>query len=285
MAEDAWRELVEFLPAVRVRSGKSEQLRERVALEVPLELRINGHPHTLLMTSPGLVEELALGYLLSSGFIRGAEQVRGMDSGWVELPGAGRALWVDVSLPPEAATWAQVRRVTPAASSCGLCGLESLDDLCAEVPPVKDDRLRVGLPALFRLFAAMRRGQEVFRHTGGTHAAALGHPSGELLFLAEDIGRHNALDKVIGQAARQGVDPGGCVCVLSGRFSYEMALKAARVGIPVVGSVSAPTNLGLELLKRLGITLVGFAREPRATIFTHPQRILTNGQTLEMAEE
>jgi FdhD protein len=135
----------------------------------------------------------------------------------------------------------------------------------------------VELGAVFGLLKLMEARQDVFARTGGTHAAALGTPQGELVSVAEDIGRHNALDKAIGSAMRgdaPSFEPARCLAVLSGRLSYEMALKLARVGIPVAASVSAPTGLCVRLLERLNITLIAFCRPPRATIFAHPERIL-----------
>ncbi|MBI4799545.1 MAG: formate dehydrogenase accessory sulfurtransferase FdhD [Desulfarculus sp.] len=249
--------------------------------ESPVELRLNGRSHTILMATPVLLEELALGYCLSEGVVEQAGQVEGMTAGQVELPAIGPAHWVDVSLSPELARRAKLRRMAPAATSCALCGLESFRDLPGQLTPVADSGLTVDLDCLFGLLGAMEAGQSIFKRTGGTHAAALGMPQGRIIGVAEDIGRHNALDKALGLALRgqgQAFDPGHCLAMLSGRLSYEMALKVARVGIPLVASVSAPTALCVALLERLNITLVAFCRPPRATVYTHPRRVAWSEQ-------
>lgn len=266
--------------ANRVRGGHAQALEERAAVELPFELRLNGRSHTVLMVSPLLLEELALGMCISEGLVDSPAQVQGVALGQAEVPGVGAVIWADVSLPPEVARRAKVRRVAPAATSCGLCGLESFSELGGSITPVAGEGLRVELKALFDLCAAMEQGQQIFSATGATHAAALGDGQGRLLCMGEDVGRHNALDKAIGLAIKAGVDFKNCLGVLSGRLSYEMALKSARAGIPVLASVSAPTSLALNLMGRLNMTMVGFLRGDRATVYTHPQRVLLEGQPL-----
>lgn len=266
--------------AVRVVGYDSRGHQEYTAVEAPLELRLNGRSHTILMITPDLVEELARGYCLSQGVVERPDQVLGVRLGQGRLPGLGLALWADVSLDPEIARRARVRRMAPAATSCGLCGLQSLDDLCGEVQPVPETDLAVECEALHRLLAAMEKGQTVFPRTGGAHAVALGNARGELLAMAEDVGRHNALDKALGLALKAGLDPRGCLAVLSGRISYEMALKAAWAGLPLLASVSAPTSLGVALLTRLGLTGVGFVRGQRLTVYSHAWRLRLSGQPL-----
>lgn len=272
-------------PATRLEEGRARATQENLAVETPFELRLNGRSHTMLMVSPLMLEELALGLCLSEGLVDEAGQVLGVDLGAGDLEGLGPVLWADVRLPPELARRAKVRRVAPAATSCGLCGLESLKQMGACPPPLTGAGPQVALEDIFGLCRAMEARQELFRASGGCHAVGLGDAQGRLLGLAEDVGRHNALDKVIGLALGQGWDLGQCVAMLSGRLSYEMALKSARAGIPVVASVSAPTSLGLALMQRQNLTLVGFLRPPRATVYTHPQRVLVNGQPLAQAGE
>jgi FdhD protein len=267
--------------AVSLEAGEACLASPSVAREVPCEIRLNGASHTILMASPGQLEELALGHCLSEGLIERPHQVELVNSGQTRLPALGAAHWVDVRLDPLLARRAKLRRLAPAASSCSLCGLESLRHLPREMAPLADDALVVEMDAVFRLLEAMESRQEVFSRTGGTHAAALGTTQGELISLAEDIGRHNALDKALGAAIlRQRAEfaPRDCLAMLSGRMSYEMALKVARVGLPVVASVSAPTGLCVDLLRRLNITLIAFCRPPRATIYTHPRRVAGSDQ-------
>jgi len=271
-------------PAVQVDSDATLARATELAVEAPLELRLNGRSHTILMVTPSRLEELARGYCLSEGLANRPDQVLGISLGQGQLPGLGLVLWADVHLDPELARRAKVRRVAPAATSCGLCGLQSLDDLAGEVAPVPADDLAIECQALHRLLAAMEAGQEIFPRTGGAHAVALGAPTGELVAMAEDVGRHNALDKALGLALLAGRDPRGLVAILSGRISYEMALKAARAGLPLVASVSAPTSLGVALLDRLGLTGVGFLRGQRLTVYSHAWRVRLAGRPLPLAE-
>lgn len=277
-------EAIRPAPAVQVDGQVSQARRESVAGETPLELRLNGRSHTILMATPDLVEELAWGYCLSEGVVDSPDQVLAVSLGQGRLPGLGLVLWADVRLTPDIARRAKVRRVAPAATSCGLCGLQSLDDLAGEVAPVPADDLAIECQALHRLLSAMEAGQKIFPRTGGAHAVALGTPSGELVAMAEDVGRHNALDKALGLALKAGLAPGGLLAILSGRISYEMALKAARAGLPLVASVSAPTSLGVAALTRLGLTGVGFLRGQRLTVYSHAWRLRLAGQPLPPAD-
>jgi FdhD protein len=228
------------------------------------------------MASPVQLEELALGYCLSEGLVDRVGQIEGMTAGQTELPAIGLAHWVDLALSPALARRAKVRRMAPAATSCSLCGLESFKDLPGQFAPVADSGLVVEVDCVFRLLKAMELSQGIFSHTGGAHAAALGTPDGQLISVAEDIGRHNALDKAVGLALRaqgKAFNSGQCLSMLSGRLSYEMALKVGRLGIPLVASVSAPTELAVKLLRNLNVTLIAFCRPPRATVYTHPERV------------
>lgn len=272
------------LQTLRVQAGRAEALAERAAAETPFELRLNGRSHTLLMVSPAQIEELALGLCLSEGVVGRADEVLGVSLGRGELPGLGAALWADVSLAPETARRAKVKRVAPAATSCGLCGLESFADLGGDVPGLAGLGPAVETRRLFDLLEAMEKGQTIFAQTGCTHAVGLGTPAGGLLVMAEDVGRHNALDKAIGLALKAGLDLHGCLALLSGRISYEMALKAARAGLTLLASVSAPTALGVGIMRRLGVTGVGFLRDGRLTVYSHPHRLLLDGRPLAAPE-
>jgi len=259
--------------ALRVQGGEARELEERLARESPLEIRLNRRSHTLLMVNPAHLEELARGFCLSEGLVASPEQVEAVEVGSAELEGVGPAYWAEVSLPAELARAARVRRVAPAATSCGLCGLESLNQLGDKVEPVSDAGWRTDIASLLGLAQEMTRQQPLYSQTGGTHAVLLARPGGEVVTVREDVGRHNALDKAIGAALAAGEDLGGLLAILSGRVSYEMALKAARAGLGLVASVSAPTALGQALCQRLGVTLVGFVREGRATVFSHARRV------------
>lgn len=273
-------QLIAKLGALRVRKGRIQPLDEVAAREVPFELRINGRSHIVLMITPDAVRELAMGFCLSEGVVRQPDQVLEISLGEAEIDGLGQVLWADVTLPRDLARQARTRRVAPAATSCGLCGLESFSQIKSAVAPVTTSGWAIELDVLFDLFAATAQRQDVFNATGGTHAAALGGADGELWCVVEDIGRHNALDKALGTAVLAGRDLGRCAALLSGRISYEIALKIARTGVPLIGSVSAPTALAVNMLESLGVTLLGFGRAPRANVYTHAERVLVRGKPL-----
>ena len=249
--------VVRHLKGLRVEADQTRVSREDLAVEAPCEIRLGGRSYVLLMATPADLEPLALGFCISEGIAADPREVLGISLGQGELPGVGPVFWADVSLPPYLARRARARRSAPAATSCGLCGLESFRDLGSGIIPVESS-LTVEMAAIQKLFKAMEAGQGIYRRTGAAHAVALGSARGDLLHLAEDVGRHNAMDKCLGMALGQGRDLAQCVCTVSGRISLEMALKSSRAGVPVVCSVSAATSLGRQICDQTGVTLVGF---------------------------
>jgi FdhD protein len=180
---------------------------------------------------------------------------------------------VDVSLTEAALARRGRRHLEVSYSSCGLCAKEAVSEICRQVAPVAS-HLAVRPEAIAALMARLQEVQTIFRDTGGTHGVALASPDGAVFLMAEDVGRHNALDKVIGRALLEKRDLPAMVGLLSGRISFEMALKAIRVGLPILAAVSAPTSMALELAQELNLTLAGFVRGPRLNIYTHPERII-----------
>ncbi|MEK4241238.1 formate dehydrogenase accessory sulfurtransferase FdhD [Janibacter sp. FSL W8-0316] len=279
---------------VEGRDGRTLRRIESVAVEEPLEIRVAALPDggvpagssplrppsttvTTTMRLPGDDFDLALGHLVAEGLVADGDAVATMmhctDTG---PDGSPTFNVVEVTL---AAGVSLQRRVTErteiATSACGVCGSATVDDLLAALPTSPgDDGARVDLAAIHAGMAAMRERQRVFEATGGVHAAALLGPAGELLVVREDIGRHNAVDKVIGWAAREGRLPlRGHALLVSSRAGFEIAQKAAVAGVPVLACVSAATTLAIEVADRAGLTLLGFVREPRATVYTHTHRI------------
>ena len=234
--------------------GHEEQRDDVVAVDVPVCLFVNGEPYRTLIASPGMVEELAVGHLYTEGVISSLEDV-------VEL--AVKPSRVDVTLggefePLETQT-ATYRLLTTACGDASSSG----SNLQRVSPGVGFD------PALIRtLVKSLNDRSSVFKSTGGTHSAILHSESTD--FFAEDVGRHNALDKVIGAGLMKGIDFSGCVLGSSGRLAGEMVLKAARAGIPVVFSVSAPLLSGIRVAEEAGITLVGFVRGNRMNLYSSP---------------
>ncbi len=252
-----------------------------LAGEEPLEIRIAGAPFTVTMRTPGDDFDLAAGFLVGEGLIRGGADLRRIGYGpGVDAAGMATYNIVDVTLAdgvpgPDPAT---ARRVYT-SSSCGICGTSSIEEVTKQSRfRVADDPLTVPLDALLALPDLLRARQELFRRTGGVHAAGLftvGQQGPELLWLREDVGRHNAVDKVIGRAAMHGRLPlRGTVLQVSGRASFELVQKASMAGIPVLSAVSAPSALAAELADEVGMTLAGFSRGSSINLYSRPDRIV-----------
>lgn len=267
---------------------------ESVAVEEPLEIRVASLPDrgipagssplrppsttvTTTMRLPGDDFDLALGHLIAEGLIgSGADVATMMHCTDTGPDGSPTFNVVEVTLAAGVALRRPItERTEVATSACGVCGSTSVDDLLAALPhSPSTDGARFPLTAIHAGMAAMRERQKVFEATGGVHAAALLDPDGEVLVVREDIGRHNAVDKVLGWAAREGGLPlRGHALLVSSRAGFEIAQKAAVAGIPVLACVSAATTLSVEVAERSGLTLLGFVRDPRATAYTHPERI------------
>ncbi|WP_220150496.1 formate dehydrogenase accessory sulfurtransferase FdhD [Gaiella occulta] len=235
---------------------------DRVAVEEPLEIRIEGRPVAVTMRTPGHDEELALGFCLSEG-LRPAR---------ARLPGDLAANTVEVDAPgfdPEG-----LQRSFYTSSSCGVCGKGALEAIAVAADRVESG-LRVPFAVVSGLPELLRAAQPSFDRTGGIHATGLFTPQGGLLCAREDVGRHNAMDKVIGWAFREGRLPlADLVLCVSGRLSFELVQKAAVAGCPVLVAVGAPSSLAVELAADRGITLCGFVRDGRANVYTEPWRIV-----------
>jgi FdhD protein len=245
---------------LRLPAGQPE--RDRVAVEEPLEIRINGHPVAVTMRTPGHDEELALGFCLSEGLAPSD----------ASLPADLAANTVDVDAPgfdPE-----RLQRSFYTSSSCGVCGKGAIEAVAVDASPV-ESRLQVAAGLLAALPDRLGAAQDAFAVTGGLHATGLFDQRGELLCLREDVGRHNAMDKVVGWAFREDRLPLGddLLCV-SGRLSFELVQKAAVAGCPIVVAVGAPSSLAVELADDRTITLCGFARSGRLNVYTEPWRVV-----------
>ncbi len=228
---------------------------DQVAVEEPLEIRLDGHPVAVVMRTPGHDEDLAAGFLVTEGIISKVSQLRK-----IELrPDENRVLMFlqdDVTVDLGRLTWHFFT-----GSSCGLCGKATLEAIFTESPPI---RQRVEIPDAAFLAAPekLRSAQSTFETTGGLHAAGLFSESGALLAVREDIGRHNATDKVIGHALHHGIDLEKSFLLVSGRVSFEIMQKAVAARIPAVAGISAPSSLAVDFAKASGQILVGFLRPP-----------------------
>jgi FdhD protein len=244
---------------VRLPGGRSE--RDLVAVEEPLEIRIGGSPVAVTMRTPGHDEELALGFCISEGLKPIAAR----------LPDDLAANTVDVDAPDFDA--ARLQRSFYTTSSCGVCGKGALEAVAVEAPHV-ESKLLVTLALVSSLPDRLREAQAAFAATGGLHATGLFTADGELLYAREDVGRHNALDKVIGRAFLDGRLPlaDSMLCV-SGRLSFELVQKAAVAGCPVLVAVGAPSSLAVALAADRGVTLCGFVRGGGANVYTEAWRV------------
>jgi FdhD protein len=262
----------------------ADQTDDRIVMEEPFEVRVNGRSLAAIMRTPDDIvsdRELAMGFLLTEGIISDPKQVQAIKR-VKDKDGLPAENVLDVRLPelPEnlfgspSDESARFERRFTVASSCGLCGKNSIVEVCRRLNPLETDDFQVSVQVLYRMPDALRTEQAIFDHTGGLHAAGLFTPSGELVVLREDLGRHNAVDKIIGSMALQGRYPlAGYVLLVSGRISFEIVQKALAARIPLVAAISAPSSLALELAEESGVTLVGFLRGKQCNVYTHPERV------------
>jgi FdhD protein len=258
-------------PVVRVRGDVVSAARDRVAIERPLQIRVRiGDEERVLSTTmrtPGDDVALAVGFLHAEGVLAGADTLRGAEQ--IDADG------VRVELAPSAAgALAASMRPFVTSAACGVCGRESLDGLASgsAAPPEADARIAAAI--IHQLPAALRDAQATFDRTGGLHAAALFSLAGERLAAAEDVGRHNAVDKLIGRQLLAGCLPArAAVLMLSGRASFELVQKAEAAGIPIVAAVGAPSSLAVERAAAAGMTLLGFVRDGGFNVYCGAARI------------
>jgi FdhD protein len=266
-------------PVVRVTDGAIRRTRDTLAAEEPLEIRVNGTAVSVTMRTPGDDFDLALGFALTEGLLADGDEVETIR---YCAPSAGpyagdfnvteittrRGLPVDDAL----------RRNVYTASSCGICGTASIAAVRKDTADVHPDDVRLAPRMLTALPQRLRAAQRIFERTGGLHAAGLFDEVGDLLCVREDVGRHNAVDKVIGWAARTDQLPlRGQVLMVSGRLAFEIVQKALRAAIPVIAAVSAPSSLAVELAEDAGMTLIGFLRGSSMNVYTGEHRIVIDG--------
>jgi len=242
-----------------------------IASEAPLEVRIDGKPVTVLMRTPGNDEELVRGFLFNEGVVSSAKEL--VSVGPVhESPEdvGGSVINVQLVGSHEHPT---LDRSFYSNASCGVCGKKTIESL--EVKgAITASRLQVQSSVLASLPDRLRGSQTTFARTGGVHASGLFTANGELVVLREDVGRHNALDKIVGWALAEGKLPlSSYLLLVSGRVSYEIVQKAVMAGIPFVAAVGAPSSLAVDLAERFELTLVGFLKADRMNVYTHPERI------------
>lgn len=253
--------------------GETRQHQDRLAAEEPLEIRIDSRPLTVTMRTPGHDEELAAGFLWTEGIIESPGQIAEIRR--ILPDGAPRDNVIGVELADPSFDSADLQRNFFAASSCGICGKASIDAIRHRGLTPPNATFRVHPELLCEYPARLRDHQQVFGQTGGLHAAALFDDQGKLMIVREDIGRHNAVDKVVGWALMKGMLPlANCSMLVSGRGGFEIVQKAIAAGLPLLASVSAPSSLAVRLAREMSLTLIGFLRDRRFVVYSNPERCL-----------
>ena len=264
------RPTIHHVDIIRVEPDARRPILDAVAVECALEVRLGGEPFSVIMRTPGADRELAIGFLFSEGIVTGPADVVTVGTGTADHV-------VDVTLTGARAavvrTQRSIRRQVTMTSSCGMCGRPTIESTQMTAARL-DGAWSIPAALISSLPPRVMMRQETFVETGGLHAAALVTAGGDIVESAEDVGRHNAVDKIIGRRVLAGRVPvGEHVLFVSGRTSFEIVQKAWLAGIPIVAAVSAPSSLAIDLAQEAGITLIGFVRGDRFNIYSHPERV------------
>lgn len=252
--------------------GQSRRHRDQLAAEEPLEIRIDAKPLTVTMRTPGNDEELAAGFLWTEGIVESPAQIAAIRR---LAPNHAANNIISVEIADRSFDPADLQRNFFAASSCGICGRASIEAVRLRGLTPPNASFRVKPEGLCQYPSHLREHQQVFGQTGGLHAAALFDEAGKLLIVREDIGRHNAVDKVVGWALTKGLLPlSNCAMMVSGRGGFEIVQKALAAGVPLLASVSAPSSLAVKLAREMHLTLIGFLRDRRFVVYSNPERCL-----------
>jgi len=252
----------------REQGGDVESVTDYVAEERPVALHYYRLPYVVMLASPADLEDLGVGFTLSEGIVDAADEIRG-----VELVRDGEALAVHLNITGERLSSILHRqRNLTGRTGCGVCGVETVEEAIRHPAPVGAG-VRVTSSEIHAELAKLHTQQPLNLRTGSVHAAAWALPGKGIQLIREDVGRHNALDKVIGALVRAGTDLSAGYLIITSRASYEMVQKAATVGVSLVVAVSAPTALAIDLAVETGVTLIGFARADRHVVYAHPQRL------------
>jgi len=255
-------------PARRWENGHISEQVERIAEEVPVAIAYNGQAHVVMMATPSDLEDFALGFSLTEELIASAGQFRG-----VEVVRYSRGIELQVAVAPERdAVIAERGRKLTGRTGCGICGADSVDAVLRPIQPVARGTT-VTPAAIHRALRGLQQGQRFNAESGAVHAAGWATVGGDVQLVREDVGRHNALDKLVGAVTRLGLDPAGGFVVVTSRASFEMVQKTVRLGAPILVAISGPTGLAVRVAEQAELTLVGFARADRHTVYTHPERI------------
>jgi FdhD protein len=251
--------------SVRITPAEAMPGARTLANEVPVALEFDGSPYAVMMLTPDDLEDFAVGFALSERIIARSDEIARID-----VRCGTRGIGIDVRLEKEhSARLAQRRRAIPGQSGCGICGLTTIEEALPRLAPL------TGAPplaakALFRALESLPARQMLNKATGAVHAASFCQPDGEILVVREDVGRHNAFDKVIGHLARQAIDPASGFALLTSRCSYELVQKAVLARIPILAAISAPTELAVSIARDANLTLIALARGDSVLLFNDP---------------
>jgi len=241
-----------------------------LANEVPVALEFDGSPYAVMMLTPADLEDFAVGFALSERIIARADEIARID-----VRSGTRGIAIDVRLEKEhSARLAERRRAIPGQSGCGICGLTTIEEALPKLTPLTG-ATPVAAKALFKALEALPSRQKLNKATGAVHAASFCRPDGEILVVREDVGRHNAFDKVIGHLARQRADPASGFALLTSRCSYELVQKAVLARIPILAAISAPTELAVSIATGANLTLIALARGDSVLLFNDPFAAIT----------
>ena len=253
---------------VRLSGGERTTAAAQVADETPVAFVYSGRPHVVMMCTPEHLEDLAYGFSLTERIVSGAAEIER-----VEQSRHAKGFELAITIPVEAAAQlAQRTRALAGRTGCGLCGVEAIDDAVRAVRQVKSS-LSVSTAALWRAGEELDSHQSLNHETHSVHAAAWATPDGHVVVAREDVGRHNALDKVLGALARSGTDASTGFLIVTSRASFELVQKASAAGVALLAAVSRPTGLAIRIADESGITLVGLLRGQTANVYSHPERI------------
>ncbi|MGE7138715.1 formate dehydrogenase accessory sulfurtransferase FdhD [Luteibacter sp. NPDC031894] len=254
-------------PVIRYERGRRIEADDRLAEEVPVAMHFDGEPFAVMMATPADLADFSRGFALTEGKVATVEDIVAIDVREV-LEG----IVVDVRTAAGLSSQRTSTRELPGRSGCGICGSRELEDVVRHPAPVAAGPA-VGADAIERALEALRSRQPINAFTGSVHAAGWALPDGTIVDVREDVGRHNALDKLIGAMLLAGTDPRNGFLVITSRASYEMVTKAAVAGMTIVVAISAPTALAVHLAADCGVTLLGFARPGRFNLYSRPERI------------
>jgi len=260
---------IQEVSITKIKGSSAEVMQDLVAIEEPLQITVDGAPVAVVMRTVGDDADLVMGFLVTEGIIDNVSSVRRID---LEQKQNHALVFLEDDVQVDLA---RLQRNLYSASSCGICGKASIDEVFLQIKPSEKESERFVMEREFLQNApnTLKESQDVFEQTGGIHAAGLFDAKGNLLIIREDVGRHNAIDKVIGKALQDGVDLTQVALQLSGRVSFEVIQKALMVGIPLVSAISAPTSLAIDFAAQGDLTLVGFMRGQKMNVYSGVERI------------